>query len=208
MTLLQTKLARIQEPPTLVGGGLDRDCGLRIANCGLKNAAALTRLALVSAAMIASVVAVCCVFAHAQEPAKMPRPAKTWTTQAAVRFAAVDVYVDSGKKPLAAYQFELTASTGLFKIVGVEGGEHAAFAPPPYYDPAALSRDRIIIAAFNTGTDLPTGKTRVARIHVRVTGNEDPEYVVKLTVAAAANGELLSATATWSKAASPTTAKP
>lgn len=153
-------------------------------------------------AMIAAVVAVCCVLAHAQEPgARTPRLAGTPTTQAAVRFAAVDVYVDSGEKPLAAYQFELTAKTGSFKIVGVEGGQHAAFAPPPYYDPAALSRDRIIIAAFNTAADLPTGKTRVARIHVRITGNEDPEYVVKLTVAAAANGERLAATATWSRTA-------
>lgn len=158
--------------------------------------------------MIAVVVAVCCVLAHAQEPAKAPRSAETPATQAAVRFAAVDVCVDSGEKPLAAYQFELTAGTGSFRIVGVEGGEHTAFAPPPYYDPAALSRDRIIIAAFNTGTDLPTGKTRVARIHVQITGNEDPEYVVKLTVAAAATGEPLAATATWSKAASPNATKP
>jgi hypothetical protein len=200
MTPRQAKIAPAHEPPTLVGGYPKHE---RRSACWHsvwhRLIAGANFAATLSAAMIV-VVAVCCVLAHAQEPAKTLRPAETPTTQAAVRFAAVDVYVDSGEKPLAAYQFELTAKTGSFKIVGVEGGEHAAFAPPPYYDPAALSRDRIIIAAFNTGTDLPTGKTRVARIHVRITGNEDPEYVVKLTVAAAANGEPLSATAAWAKA--------
>ena len=54
---------------------------------------------------------------------------------APVRFEAVDVYVDSGDEPLAAYQFELVDPTGASLIVGVEGGEHAAFAAPPTTTP-------------------------------------------------------------------------
>ncbi|GMU20261.1 MAG: hypothetical protein AMXMBFR13_03590 [Phycisphaerae bacterium] len=79
------------------------------------------------------------------------------------------------------------------KIVGVEGGEHTAFREPPYYDPAALSRNRIIIAAFNTGRDLPRGKTRVARLHLAITGPE-PEYTAKLDIAASAEGAAIPAT--------------
>jgi hypothetical protein len=144
-----------------------------------------------SVTIVACVVAASTLWAHAQHPATQPAQ-----PEPAARFSAVDIVVDSGDKPLAAYQFELTAKSGAFKIVGVEGGEHAAFARPPYYDPAALSRDRIIIAAFNIGRDLPKGKTRVARIHVRISGNEDPQYDVKLVVAAASDGSRISAVAT------------
>ena len=117
-------------------------------------------------------------------------------TQPAVRFIALDVHVNSKDRPLAAYQFELTAPAERFAIVGVEGGSHAAFAPPPYYDPAALSRNRIIIAAFNTGKDLPTGRTRVARIHARLVGDQDLIPRIKLIVAASADGGEIPATAT------------
>ena len=113
-----------------------------------------------------------------------------------VRFAAVDVYVDSGEEALAAYQFELTAEEGDLKIVGIEGGEHPAFEDPPYYDPEALSQNRVIIAAFNTGDDLPIGRTRVARVHVQIEGNQAPDYIVKLDVAASADGEPIEAAAT------------
>ncbi len=116
-----------------------------------------------------------------------------------VRFEAVDVYVDSGKLPLAAYQFELSDERGSIKIVGVEGGEHPAFKEPPYYDPAALMKGRIIIAAFNTGKELPAGNTRVARVHVRVAGEEAPEYIIKLQVAATLETKKISAKATVRK---------
>jgi len=121
-----------------------------------------------------------------------PRP----VVQEAVRFRAVDVYVDSALRSLAAYQFELKAKGAEVKMVGVEGGGHAAFAEPPYYDPKALMGGRIIIAAFNTGKDLPTGKTRVATVHVQVTGDKAPEYSAKLTVAASTDGERIPAAIT------------
>jgi hypothetical protein len=103
------------------------------------------------------------------------------------RFATVDVLIDSNDKPLAAYQFEFAAETGDVKIVGVEGGEHPAFQGAPYYDPEALDHGRIVIAAFNTGRDLPKGRTRVATLHLRVAGPTAPRYAVKLVVAADAD---------------------
>jgi hypothetical protein len=83
-------------------------------------------------------------------------------------FRYLDVFIDPQGKPLAAYQFELVAPKGV-QLVGIEGGEHKAFAHPPYYDPKALQQgERIVIAAFDTGADLPAGRTRVARLSVRV----------------------------------------
>lgn len=117
----------------------------------------------------------------------------------AIRFTHCDVVVDSNDKPLAAYQVELTCSSPNVTLVGVEGGEHAAFKEPPYYDPAALHSPRgarIILGAFSTGADLPAGKTRVARIHVQVGGEGAPDFTTKLTVAAAGDGSQVPATVT------------
>ena len=129
----------------------------------------------------------------------VPLPAKVLARRPAgspeqrVRFAPVHIYLDSSDKPLAAYQFELKARTGQIKIVGVEGGAHPAFQEAPYYDPAALMNDRIIIAAFNTGSDLPHGRTRIATIHLQILGDAEPQYELKLVVAADAEGENLAA---------------
>lgn len=108
-------------------------------------------------------------------------------TQPAPRFAWVDISIDSGSVPLAAYQLELSSDAGKFEIVGIEGGEHAAFREPPYYDPAALKAGRVILAAFSTDDALPTGSTRVARVHVML---EDaaPHYIATLKIAATADG--------------------
>ena len=129
--------------------------------------------------------------------AQTPFDNRAELAQTGVRFAAVDVYIDSGETPLAAFQFELNAGNADVKIVGVEGGEHPAFARPPYYDPKALHDEgRIIIAAFNTGDDLPTGQTRIARIHVRIIGEQQPEYGVELIVAASPAADEIDATTT------------
>src|SRR5690349_6090513 len=40
------------------------------------------------------------------------------------RFCAVDIFIDSGSTPLAAYQVRFAVTNGLAKIVGIEGGEH------------------------------------------------------------------------------------
>lgn len=116
-----------------------------------------------------------------------------------VRFAPLHIYLDSGNRTLAAYQFELKAAAGQIKIVGVEGGRHKAFKEAPYYDPAALANDRIIIAAFNTGSELPTGRTRIATIHLQIIGEAEPDYELKLTVAADANAKEIPAKITFEK---------
>ncbi len=112
------------------------------------------------------------------------------------RFQAVDVFVDTADASLAAWQFELTAGDGEVEIVGVEGGEHQAFADPPYYDQAALQQDRIIIAAYDTGDDLPKGKTRIARLHLYIRGADEPDYAVRLDIAAGSDGAEIPATVT------------
>jgi hypothetical protein len=118
-------------------------------------------------------------------PARGPR----YPSGQRVRFVPVHIYLDSGDKPLAAYQFELTARTGQVKIVGVEGGDHPAFRAAPYYDPAALMNDRIIIAAFNTDRDLPHGRTRIATIHLQILGDAEPQYDLQLVEAADQDGQ-------------------
>ena len=110
-----------------------------------------------------------------------------------VRFEYIDVYVDSGDAPLAAYQFELTDSAGSIKIVGIEGGAHEAFATPPYYDPKALKNNRVIIAAFSTADALPADKTRVATVHVQVDVDVIPEITINLAVAGDVQGNEINA---------------
>jgi hypothetical protein len=121
------------------------------------------------------------------------------TAQSGVRFAPLHIYIDSGNKSLAAYQFELKAAAGQIKIVGVEGGRHEAFKEAPYYDPAALAKDRIIIAAFSTGSDLPKGRTRIATIHLQIIGGTEPQYELKLTVAADSDAKEIPAEITFEK---------
>jgi hypothetical protein len=116
-----------------------------------------------------------------------------------VRFAPLHIYIDSGGQALAAFQFELKTTAGQIKIVGVEGGDHPAYKQPPYYDPAALANDRIIIAAFNTDSDLPQGQSRVATVHLQIIGDAEPEYELQLAVAADADGSEIPAEISFEK---------
>ncbi|MDQ7780367.1 MAG: hypothetical protein RDV41_11785 [Planctomycetota bacterium] len=105
------------------------------------------------------------------------------------RFEAWDLRIDAGANRLAAYQVELSYPPDRVKIVGLEGGETAAFKNAPYYDPAGMEGGRIIIAAFATDDDAaPAGKTRVARVHVQVTGGTEPGLQTKVVVAAQPGG--------------------
>jgi hypothetical protein len=108
------------------------------------------------------------------------------TRQAGLRFTAVDILIDSGTHPLAAWQLHFSVKSGDARIVGIEGGEHPAFKQPPYYDPKAIQRERVILAAFNAAAadKLPKGKTRVATIHLQVNGTKAPQYLVRLQTAA------------------------
>ena len=95
-------------------------------------------------------------------------------SEPSARFTSVDLFVDPRGQPLAAYQLECLADPSRVTLVGVEGGEHPAFREPPYYDPAALSGNRVILAAQNTGIDRPSARTRVATLHRRVVGGGQP----------------------------------
>jgi hypothetical protein len=107
-------------------------------------------------------------------------------------FTAVELWIDSGDQSLAAYQLEFKprGAAGTVKIVGIEGGDHALFAEPPYYDPRAMQGERVVIADLATAPAhaLPKGRFRIATIHVQVEGNVAPEYDVVLSAAADADG--------------------
>jgi len=116
----------------------------------------------------------------------------------AVRFAALDVVLESGT-PVAAWQFELAERNGLMTVVGVENGESPAFAPAPYYDLEAVREnraDRVIVADFSLqpAASLPVGKTRIATIHVRLAGDREPDYQLRLLAVSDAAGRPINAT--------------
>lgn len=137
-------------------------------------------------------------------PESDPQPASS--APDGVRFESVDIFADSGAQSLAAYQIEVigTVDGGAIVLVGVEGGESRAFAEPPYYDPGALSHDRVMLAAYTPidAAALPTGKTRVARLHVQIKTPphtvdappaDKPRYTVRVVAVGNAKGERVSA---------------
>jgi hypothetical protein len=103
-------------------------------------------------------------------------------------FYPVDIYIDTGEMPLAAWQFEVLYDGSDINIVGIEGGEEP-FAEAPYYDPAGLTEGRIVIAAFTTGNAPPRGRTRVARLHLMEEGDGEGGVRVRLIVTAGPGGE-------------------
>ncbi len=113
--------------------------------------------------------------------------------QPEVRFTLVDLYVNPGETPLAAYQIRLKDPTGKVQIVGIEGGKHEAYKEPPFYDPKALTKNEIILAAFSTKKDLPKGKTLVARLHLQVEGKQDVDFQSQLIAAASSDGQKIKA---------------
>ena len=153
---------------------------------------------------VALILALSLLGAAAAPTERGETPSLAPSSTQSVRFATIDVRIDPKDHPLAAYQIEITADSPTANLAGVEGGEHAAFRDPPYYDPAALNQNRIILAAFNTGSDLPATESRVARLHVQISGARDPKWNVKLTVASASDGSAVSgASATATMSSSP-----
>lgn len=116
-------------------------------------------------------------------------------TQPGVRFAAFDVLIDSGKTPLAAYQVKIVATSGDVTLVGIEGSDHPAFAAAPYYDKHAILNKQIIVAAYSLAGSLPTGKTRVATLMVRLGNGAKPGWHITVQVAGGADGKPINATA-------------
>lgn len=133
--------------------------------------------------------------AGVQGPDHQPR-------ESGLSFEAIDVTVDAGVEPLGAYQVEVRASGA--KLVGVEGGD-GVYAAAPYYDPAALHEggggagERIVLAAFSTAEQLPSGRVRVARLHVQTDGQAT--YRVTVMAAGAAEGQRIEAKATVQRTA-------
>jgi hypothetical protein len=126
-------------------------------------------------------------------PPAMPEP---------VRFVAVDVRIDPLGHPLAAYQIEIVADPDRVRLVGIEGGEHPAFREPPFHDPAALGGARIILAGLSTRPDLPRSSTRVATLHLGVTGNAPPRLEPRLEAAISPSGTRIPAAVTLEGAGS------
>ncbi len=113
------------------------------------------------------------------------------------RFAALDIYLETAE-PLAAWQFELRESAGRMRVVGVENGDSSAFSGTPYYDLEAVSEgaaDRIIVADYSMrpAGKLPTGRSRIATVHVQLQGSADPEYVLSLMAAGGTDGDPIQA---------------
>ncbi|MEE8468786.1 MAG: hypothetical protein V3T22_10035 [Planctomycetota bacterium] len=111
------------------------------------------------------------------------------------RFTHVDLYVDSGDAPLHAWQVRLSDPSGRAKVVGVEGGQDPAWQHPPYHDPQALQRGEIVLAAYSLEGG-PSGRQRVARVHLAIDGAADVDFLLVLQTAASAEGALPGARAT------------
>ena len=108
------------------------------------------------------------------------------------RFTYVDITIDPKGQPLAAWQFEFTAEVGQISLVGVEAGDNPAYAKrPPYYDPAALAGNRIIVGDYSLDPAVPTTRTRIARLMLEIRGDVKPQYVTKLMAAANADGKTI-----------------
>ena len=126
--------------------------------------------------------------------AQGPAEAGTRIAAGSARFVTCDISIDSGAAALGAWQIDWSGSIagGSVELVGVEGGEPGAYAQPAYYDPEALTHGRVVLGAFSTAKPdgLPRGKTRVARLHLRVVADE-PNAKVEMTtkVMAAADGD-------------------
>ncbi len=54
-------------------------------------------------------------------------------------------------------------------------------------------KNRVIIAAFTTSSNVPHGKTRVARIHLAISADTDPKFTAKLTTAGNPDGQKIPA---------------
>lgn len=149
------------------------------------------RAAIVAGSALAALLAL--FAARGQEPAA----AQTGDAAGAVRFTTLDVYVASSE-PLAAWQFELAERGGRMTVVGIENGESAAFGDAPYYDLETIQRgaaDRVVVADFSLSdaASLPVGRTRVATVHVRLTGTAAPDYELRLIAAGNSAGEPIDA---------------
>ena len=111
------------------------------------------------------------------------------------RFVPLEVQLDS-PEPVAAWQFELEDRQAATKVVGVESGGHPAFRTAPYYDRTAVAQgdtSRIVVADYSLAdTDqLPSGRIRLATLHLMVRG--EPDFELRLITATTPDGGAIDA---------------
>lgn len=111
-----------------------------------------------------------------------------------MRFETVDLVLDPRGQALAAWQVRLVDPSGRARVVGIEGGEDPAFAEPPFHDPRALAGGALVLAAYDTSGAGPDAPTRIARLHLAVTGSAPVDFDVTVEVAASPNGPVDGAT--------------
>ena len=114
-----------------------------------------------------------------------------------IRFDSVDIWLDSAES-VAAWQFELSDRNGTMKVVGIENGDSDAFAGTPYYDREAVqlgTADRIVVADYSLDEkeSLPSGRIRLATLHLMLTGAYDPAFNLRLVTATTRDGQAIDA---------------
>ena len=119
----------------------------------------------------------------------------------AAEFAVFDVFLDTNGEPLAAYQLKVSDKNAAVKIISVEGGEHASFAAAPKFDPKAIQRDVIKLAAISLDSieKLPTSRVRIASLHVEIGPGLSPDWAATVERAGRSGGEKIDATISISK---------
>lgn len=139
-----------------------------------------------------ALLALALAFGFTLRPWAAPRPSDTTQPALAdgVRFETADVYIDAGAAALGAWQVDIRATVpgGSVTLVGVAGGD-GPFAQPPTYDPAALQRDRIILAAYTLDKNPPSGRVRVAQVQLQVEAGGDQIVNFQATLAVAADAQ-------------------
>ncbi len=115
--------------------------------------------------------------------------------QGPLRFVTYELFVNPMDSPLAAWQVRFEDPTGAAKLVGVEGGDDASFRDAPFYDPKALQGGAVVLAAFDPEGAGPSTETLVARVHLVITGDQDPEFILTAEVVASPDGPIQGATA-------------
>ena len=110
-------------------------------------------------------------------------------------FVPLAIHLDS-PSAVAAWQFELTDRNGAMKVVGVENGGHPAFPRAPYYDREAVARgdaERIVVADYSLAEEriLPSGRVRLATLHLMLEG--EPDFELRLITAVTPDGNIIDA---------------
>ncbi|MCY3620932.1 MAG: hypothetical protein OXH68_04375 [Gammaproteobacteria bacterium] len=113
--------------------------------------------------------------------------------EAKARFVPVEVILNS-PEPVAAWQFELKDRNASMKVVGVENGGSDVFQRAPYYDREAVTRGdahRIVVADYSLAEEdeLPSGRVRVATLHLMLAG--DADFELNLVTATTADGRAI-----------------